>query len=110
MSIDARFALEAFRVAEERGQARELADALQDEILRELHAVVEPAFLEIVEKLRRLGHDLKPYTPPVPGDLNYRDDEESADGYRCRMRVGVDMITSVGYADTTAPVDDDEPK
>ncbi|XYH97308.1 hypothetical protein ACMHYB_57720 [Sorangium sp. So ce1128] len=110
MSIDTRFALEAFRMAEERGQARKLSDELQDEILRELHAVIEPAFLEIVEKLRRLGHDLKPYTPTVPGDLNYRDDGNTVDGHRCKLRVGVDTIASVGYADTTVPRDDDEPK
>ena len=41
--------------------ARMLADELQDDVNAEIHAVVLPAFLNIIERLNAQGHRLERY-------------------------------------------------
>ncbi len=110
MSIDERFSLAEFRVAGSgTSAARRLADNLEQEVERRLHDVTIKAFEEIVADLNRLGHNLKEYTPLVPGDIAFRDDEELNSGYLCRLRLGVDTVTSVGFGDTKDHYDENKP-
>lgn len=81
-------------------QSLELAHQLGAEIQDELHAVITDHLLKIVERLNAMGHNLKLYVPPVPGDISYRDDWEDDSGYHCKLRVAVDTIISTGYSHT----------
>jgi hypothetical protein len=81
-------------------QSRELAYELGNEIQEELHAVITERLLKIVGRLNAMGHDLKLYDPPVPGDISYRDDREDEAGYHCKLRVAVDTVISTGYSHT----------
>ena len=77
--------------------ARKLADELQDDVNAEIHAVVVPAFLNIVERLNGQGHHLEMYDETRVGDIAYRD--ETIDG-QCYLRLACDTVISAGYADT----------
>lgn len=46
---------------------RNLADELQDDVMREVHEAVYTAFLRVVEGLNAEGHDLKLYEEIRPG-------------------------------------------
>ncbi len=72
--------------------ARDLANSLEADVLRELHAIVESAFLEIIERLNREGHGLQPYGEILPGDLPFRDSGG--------LRLAADIVISAGYAHT----------
>lgn len=99
MVFDERFSAGAFeRATPEQRQA--LALELEEEINEELHRAIMPAFEGIVEALAEFGHDLRLYEPPVPGDISCRDDATVNGQYECRLRVGVDVVVSVGYRDT----------
>jgi hypothetical protein len=77
--------------------ARRLADELQDDVHAEIHAVVLPAFLKIVERLNAQGHHLEIYDETRVGDITYLD--EPVDG-ECYLRLACDAVISAGYADT----------
>jgi hypothetical protein len=79
-------------------QSLELAYELGTEIQDELHAVITDHLLKIVGRLNAMGHNLKPYEPPVPGDISYRDDWEDDSGYHCKLRVAVGTVISTGYS------------
>lgn len=99
--LDERYSRSAFEVAGlDTPEAADLAASLQDDILVELDAAVRDAFLQIVRRLDGMGHHLKPYSPPVPGDLSFRDDsgEEGTESYQCGLRVGLDCVVSTGFA------------
>lgn len=81
-------------------QSLELAHELGDEIQDELHAVITDHLLKIVGRLNAMGHNLKLYDPPVPGDISYRDDREDDSGYHCKLRLAVDTVISTGYSHT----------
>jgi hypothetical protein len=101
MPIDNRFSKRAFIEEHERDpSSRRLADALEAEVQQELHAVIQPKVREVVARLNALGHRLKEYTPPRPGDISFRDDEERNGRYICFLRLGVDTIMSIGFMDT----------
>jgi hypothetical protein len=76
--------------------ARQLADQLQADVNEELHAVVLPAFLKIVDRLNATGHNLTEYEPIVAGEIAFRDEPKR----RCYLRLGCDVVISAGYADT----------
>lgn len=100
--IDERFSAKAFQITGiDSSASKELASLLAEEIQNELHRAIEPAFLAIVEKLNSMGHCLKPYTEPKPGEISYRDDIESTSGYHCKLRVAVDSVVSTGYGHLT---------
>ncbi len=104
--IDERYSLEVFLKQAENSEANEsLIDQLSQEIQNELHLVLSKKVEDIVNKLNAMGHSLKPYTEPLPGDINYRDDSNN-NGYVCNLRLGVDTIISVGFQDTVDSVDD----
>jgi hypothetical protein len=105
MTIHESFSLAAFERAQADSRDRALSDELQEAVLRELHAVLAPALDVIVVRLNEMGHNLRHYTPPSPGDVSYRDDSEGDRPYRCRLRLGVDIVVSVGFADALAPAD-----
>lgn len=81
-------------------QSLKLAHELATEIQDELHAVISDHLLKIVGRLNAMGHNLKFYDPPVPGDIHYRDDWEDGSGYHCKLRVAVDTVISTAYSHT----------
>ena len=99
--IDERFALSAFEShGQDKISRRALADVLQDEVAQELSKVIVPAMNAIIERLNRLGHNLRPYGPPEePGNLAFRDDDRDDAGYDCKLRVACDCTISTGYRD-----------
>lgn len=90
-------------------QSLELAYELRTEIQDELHTVITDHLFKIVERLNAMGHNLKTYEPPVPGDISYRDDWEDDSGYHCKLRVGVDTIISTGYSHTESDHTSNDP-
>jgi len=79
------------------GPARRLAKELQAEVLARMHEIVLPSFQQVVTELNALGHDLRSYAVEA-GDISYRDDVETDRGYQCKLRLGLDMVVSAGYA------------
>lgn len=101
MAIDGRFSLAAFQATRsDPARARTLSDDLQREVTRELHNVIGPAVRLLVDRLNALGHNLRPYGELLAGDLPYRDELVTEAGPSCRLRLGVDTVVSVGFADT----------
>lgn len=99
--LDERYSRAAFEKAGlDTSEAATLAASLQDDILVELDAVVRDRFFQIVSRLNGMGHQLKPYTQPVPGELSFRDDsgEEGTESYRCLLRIAIDYVVSAGFA------------
>jgi hypothetical protein len=78
--------------------AKHLAELLEDEILQEIHEVIQTKFSEIIEYLNNMGHNLKLKDLAAPGDISFRDDWVDNDGYHCKLRVGIDVVVSTGYA------------
>jgi len=76
--------------------ARELADGLQDDVVKEIHDAVYEAFLKVIEALNDRGHKLTPYEEIRPGDLSFRD--EPVEGQWC-LRLACDVVISAGYSD-----------
>ena len=100
--IDARFSARAFaKYGLGTKAARRLADKLQDQVQKEMDKVIVPHFQGIIEKLNRMGHNLRPYEDPKPGDIAYRDDAIDESGYKCKLRVAFDSVVSAGYAHYT---------
>jgi hypothetical protein len=101
--VDERFSMQAFsELGLDTFEARELADLLANEILKEMHVVIKENFKEIVQKLKLTGHDLKIYEEIEPGVLAYRDDlgdeEKDPQSYHCFLRIAHDSFVSTGYA------------
>jgi hypothetical protein len=109
--IDEKFSAEAFAA---RGlntkQSLELANDLADEIQIELHTIIAEHLEIIVSRLIEMGHQLKLYEVPRPGDISYHDAADSERGYQCKLRIGVDTVISTGYShfDTDQPSKDSE--
>lgn len=80
--------------------ARDLADLLQEKVLSEVHAVALKKFEEIIARLNAMGHNLCLYSPPMPGDIAYRDDWQDETGYHCKLQLGLDIVVSAGYSHT----------
>jgi hypothetical protein len=98
--IDDRFASSEFEKERgDRSALRERADMLAEEITQELNDALFPALAAIIEKLKRLGHNLRPYDTGEPGHLAFRDDSDDESGYDCKLRVAYDFTVSTGYAD-----------
>jgi hypothetical protein len=112
MSIDARFSKDRFQmaVASDRSvrETRLLSDELQEEVLTILHEDVCKKVQQIVDLLNQQGHQLSPYYPPRPGDIAFRDDRCFEGTYECDLRLGVDVVISVGYRDTKAGFEESE--
>ena len=107
MSIDSRFSKDRFRTEVEIDPgARQLSDELAAAVLKQLHERVAAIIEEIVTHLNRHGHDLRLYYPAQPGDISYRDDRLNDGIYECDLRLGADIVVSVGFRDTIQ-VDDD---
>lgn len=78
-------------------RAELLSEELESFISERLHAVISNEIQKIVNELNTSGHNLTHYYQPTPGDISFRDEE---DGEKCKLRVGVDTIVSVGFGDT----------
>ncbi len=103
MTIDNRFSKTQFqKEAESNPGARHLSDGLQQEVLTILQVGVVKKVQEIVDLLNRNGHRLSMYYPPRLGDVAFRDDRSIDGNYECDLRLGVDVVVSVGYRDTKA--------
>ncbi len=97
--IDSRFSAESFTAAGlDTPAAQELADLLAVETLKELQSVVELPLRHIIERLNQMGHNLTLEKPAADGDISYKDDCEEDSGYHCKLRLGVDIVVSTGYA------------
>jgi hypothetical protein len=108
--IDERFSAASFAAKElNTKQSLELAYELETEIQDELHAVITDHLHKIVARLNAMGHNLKLFDPPAPGDISYRDDWEDDSGYHCKLRVAVDTIISTGYSHTEADQTSSDP-
>ena len=96
--IDERFSAKKFdQLGLDSDAAGRLAQLLAEEVTAELHAVIEPAFRAIVDRVNQMGHNLG-VEEIGPGEITFRDDREDEDGYHCRLRLAVDTIVSSGYA------------
>ena len=84
-------------------EAEQLAKVLGDEIQEEMHEVIQAKLNEIIERLNKMGHNLKPEYPSTPGDISFRDDWNDKHGYHCKLRVGFDTVVSTGYAHLINP-------
>jgi hypothetical protein len=101
MAIDSQFSKDRFRMAAEADPgARQLSEELQTEVLHQLQGVVSKKMEEIVALLNEQGHRLTYYYPPQLGDISFRDDRQSNGTYECDLRLGVDIVVSVGFRDT----------
>lgn len=97
--IDEKFSAKAFlQKGLDTSASKELASLLAEEIQRELHKAIEPAFKAIIERLNSMGHNLKPYVEASPGEISFRDDGDTSKGYQCKLRVAADTVISTGYA------------
>jgi hypothetical protein len=104
MAIDTRFSKNSFiEENEQNPSAVNLVNALEAEIQRELHEIIMPKVHEIVERLNSMGHMLREYTEPLPGDISFRDDEEKNGTYICFLHLGVDTVVSVGFKSAKGP-------
>lgn len=98
--IDERFSVEAFaRAGYGTKMARALSRELQVELQKQLDVVIQPAVLEVIERLNILGHHLAPVGELLPGDKQFRE-PRSEDDPRYRFLVAVDVVITVGYPDT----------
>lgn len=103
--IDERFSADAFaRAGYGTKQARALSRDLQDEVQKYLDTVIQPAILDVIDRLNALGHRLSPAGELLPGDKQFSE-SCSGDDKRYKFLVAVDIVVSVGYPDT---VDKDE--
>jgi hypothetical protein len=101
MAIDSRFSKHQFLVeSDNRPGSSKLSDQLAAEVLGLLHEAVQSRFSEIVEQVNQVGHDLRAYSEPQPGEINFRDDRGSNGEYECDLRLAVDVVISVGFRDT----------
>ena len=48
--------------------------------------------------LNRMGHNLELAYPSRPGEISYRDQKNSEEGYQCELRIAFDRVVSTGYA------------
>jgi|SoiMethySBSTD1v2_1073268.scaffolds.fasta_scaffold1019425_3 hypothetical protein len=102
--VDERFSAAKFtEYGVDSEEAEQLAKLLGDEIQVEMHEVIQVKFNEIIERLNKMGHNLKSEYPPIPGDISFRDDWVDKDGYHCKLRVGFDTVVSTGYAHLINP-------
>jgi hypothetical protein len=97
--VDERFSMQAFsELGLDTFEARELADLLANEILKEMHVQIEIKMREIIGRLNSMGHHLRLYEESELGDIDYRDDVSNAEDYRCFLRVSHSSVVSTGYA------------
>ena len=75
-----------------------LLKEFETELLSEFHPIIEEKLKQIVFELNQHGHNLKLYYSE-PDDVHYRDDEFCEGKYNCKLRLAVDTIISVGFAD-----------
>ncbi|CAN5361711.1 hypothetical protein BH10ACI2_BH10ACI2_06220 [soil metagenome] len=101
--IDKRFSAEAFTKAGiDSDESRKLADMPAEEVASELHQIIEAKVTQIVEDLNSIGHDLRPESAPIVGDISFRDDYRVDDTYKCKLRLAVDTVISTGNSHLTA--------
>jgi hypothetical protein len=74
---------------------KELVSLLETAIQKRLYDVIKPEVEIIVRELNKLGHQLELYYDPTPGDISYIDKSNETP----KLRIGVDSVVSVGYAD-----------
>lgn len=105
MAIDERFSYEEFASRlEQRASLDALRQSLHDEVLAELHEIVARKMEALIAALNRHGHALRPYVMQ-PGDILYRDQLDLDRELASRLRVGADIVVSVGFG-ATDPFDD----
>ncbi len=109
--IDERFSVKKFvKCGWKTKESRVIANELTQEIQKELHKVLKPAFEDIIQKLNALGHNLKLYEEDEPANYHYRE-YSSEDSENYKTLVALDTVVTVGYPETTDAliiIDDDD--
>ena len=80
--------------------ARFLADALEQDVLKELDQEIQASFQKIVSKLNEEGHKLSPYVQLTLGDYSFRDKKVGSND--CGLRLSCDVVISAGYSHIVA--------
>jgi hypothetical protein len=98
--IDNKFSAKAFaNTGYGTTEARKLSKELQIAIQEELDIVINPAMIDIINKLNNLGHKLV-----VDGELKIGDkrfiEPYHDESKRYKFLVALDVVISVGYPDT----------
>jgi hypothetical protein len=88
------------RLGHDTPEAKRLAMGLQADIEAELNALVRPAFMQILEGLRRRGHDLTVIDDTASPTLCVHAVHEIAPD-TWALNVAYDLTISTGYPDTT---------
>lgn len=104
--IDSRFSADAFEACGlNTTEAGNLAELLSKEIQLQLHYAIMPELQLIIDKLNSFGHRLKPDDDQIVGDISFRDDNNDHNRYQCKLRIGIDLVVSTGYAHLISPDD-----
>lgn len=76
--------------------ARQLADALEAQVLAEVGKAARARFREIVAALNAVGHRLMPYGVATDGAEEAKD---YSDPNQCALWLGIELNVSAGYRD-----------
>ena len=81
-----------------------LLDELEASIRSEVHEITSKYLNELVSDLNRLGHDLRLVdswsdNPKLPVSVSFRDEKYVEGEYRCKLRIALDTVISLGYPD-----------
>lgn len=100
--INSRFSAAEFeRHGKDTEASRKLADLLAKEIKDEVHTAIYETVKKIISKLNNMGHNLTLVQSPRVGDIEYHDVSGMEGEYGCKLRVGVHMHVTTGYAHVT---------
>lgn len=106
--IDDRFSAAAFSKAGlNTDDARQLADALEVAVQRNLDGALREAMGQIVAKLNSMGHNLTPELPVESGRLVFFDLDPASDQWHqdTKLRLALDTTVSAGYHHFTDPAE-----
>jgi hypothetical protein len=99
MTVDERFSADAFSHLDPGSVAmKRLIEDLQAAVAADLQPAVSSAMARIVENLNGMGHQLALYGAE-PTCIDYHDGSDPPPGAHCRLRLAVDIVVSLGYAD-----------
>ncbi|MGH3070915.1 MAG: hypothetical protein ACRDNB_01435 [Gaiellaceae bacterium] len=108
--IDDQFSAAAFSNAGLNSEdARQLADALEVAVQRELDEALQEAMSQIVAKLNSMGHNLTPELPFESGEMSFFDHDPASDQWHkeTKLRLALDTTVSAGYHHFTDPAEPD---
>ncbi|CAN1211646.1 hypothetical protein TUMEXPCC7403_15690 [Tumidithrix helvetica PCC 7403] len=90
------FSLQNFLQADDL-QTKELLEQLKININEKLHNQVLTGVIDIINDLNKQGHNLQVYGEIDIGSIPFRDDFIDDNGYHCKLRLGVNVLTIVNF-------------